>query len=109
MYVNTHTLPDIQKTDLPGPSVKAARTPENLEPRRPGPVPVEPQVSSLHRLSVACFLFLGLGLAVSRLTGTVDSKKLEHGHKMICDGFASLLGFGVGGWSYSNLLASTVS
>ena len=31
-------------------------------------------------------------------TLTVDSKQLEYGPWMICAGFASSLGFGVGGW-----------
>ena len=34
-------------------------------------------------------------------------KRLEHGHRMICDGCPSLLGFGVGRLSCSNFLAST--
>ena len=39
---------------------------------------------------------------------TVDSKKLEYGPGKIYDAVPSSLGFGVGGQSYSNLLASTV-
>ena len=38
----------------------------------------------------------------------VDCKKLEHGPRTIHDGCLSFLGFGVGGWSYSNFLASAV-
>ena len=41
-------------------------------------------------------------------TYTVDSKQLEYGYGMICHGVPSFLGFGAGGWSYSNFLASTV-
>ena len=40
---------------------------------------------------------------------TVDSKKLKYEPRTIYDGFPSTLGFGVGGKSYSNFLASTVS
>ena len=40
---------------------------------------------------------------------TVDSKKLEHGCRKIYAGFPSFLGFGVGGWSCSNFLASALS
>ena len=39
---------------------------------------------------------------------TVDSKKLEHGSGTIYAGVPSCLGFGVGGQSYCNFLASTV-
>ena len=38
----------------------------------------------------------------------VDSKKLENGFGVISDGFASILCFGIGGQSYSNLLAYTL-
>ena len=38
---------------------------------------------------------------------SVDSKKLEYGPVTIYAGFPSSLGFGVGGQSYSNFLAST--
>ena len=38
----------------------------------------------------------------------VNSKRLQYGPGTICLGFASCLGFGVGGWSYSNFLASSV-
>ena len=38
----------------------------------------------------------------------VTSKKLEYGHRMICHGVPSFPCFRVGGWSYSNLPASTV-
>ena len=40
---------------------------------------------------------------------TVDSKKLEYGPGAIYAGFPSSLGFGVGGQSCSNFLASTVN
>ena len=40
---------------------------------------------------------------------TVDCEKLEHGRRRICDGVPSCLGFGVGGRSYSNFLAFTLS
>ena len=39
----------------------------------------------------------------------VDSRKLEYEPIMIYVGFPSSLGFGVGGWSYSNFLASTAT
>ena len=42
------------------------------------------------------------------ISSTVDSKELEYGPGTICAGFACSLGFGVGGQSYSNFLASTV-
>ena len=38
----------------------------------------------------------------------VDSEKLEYGPGTICADFPSSLGFGAGGQSYSNFLASTV-
>ena len=38
----------------------------------------------------------------------VDSKKLEHGFRVSWAGLPSVPSFGVGGWSYSNFLASTV-
>ena len=40
---------------------------------------------------------------------TVDSKKLEHGCRMIYAGVPSFFGFGVGGRLCSNFLASTAS
>ena len=40
---------------------------------------------------------------------TIDSKKLEYRPRTIYAGFAFCLGFGVGGQSYSNFLASTVA
>ena len=39
---------------------------------------------------------------------TIASKKLEHGCRMIYASFSFFLWFGVGGWSGSNFLASTV-
>ena len=39
---------------------------------------------------------------------TVDSKKLEHGCRMMYAGCSSFFGFGAGGRSCSNFLASTV-
>ena len=47
-----------------------------------------------------------MGLEVFSRTLTVDSKKLEYGPGTMFAGFPSL-GFGLGGLSYSNFLAST--
>ena len=44
---------------------------------------------------------------MDRYAYTVDSMKLEYGHRRICDGVPSFLGLGVGGRSNSNFLAST--
>ena len=38
-------------------------------------------------------------------TTTLDSKKLECGYGMVCDGCSAFRGFGIPGRSYSNLLA----
>ena len=43
------------------------------------------------------------------MSATVDSQQLEYGPGRIYAGFPSSLGFGVGGQSYSNFLASTVA
>ena len=48
------------------------------------------------------------GTIILTTTDIVDSKKFEHGCRIIYAGFASLLGFGVGGRACSNFLASTV-
>ena len=50
---------------------------------------------------------VGLGLSMVCQGLTVDSKKLEQGRRMIHADFGSSLGFGLGGRSCSNFLAST--
>ena len=49
----------------------------------------------------------GVGDLSRRLLNRLQ--RLEYGHRTMCDGFPSFLGFGVGGRSYSNFLASTVA
>ena len=46
---------------------------------------------------------------LERLSATVDSRKLEYGTGKIYGGFPSFRSFGIGGRSYSNFLASTVT
>ena len=48
-----------------------------------------------------------LGRVLFRLRST-NVECVYSGHPILCDAFPSFLGCGVGGWSYSNFLASTV-